>query len=117
MYPFVVLGLLWLIAPFAAYFFSNKGIDFTKGLVAWIGGGLSWYFTMWALGFRGMGEEGDYNLWTLLFWVLNYLVFQAMRLQNTTLRTLVLVPGGAFIALSWLWTAVVTFGYVLSNMR
>ena len=76
MYPFVTLGLLWIAAPFAAYSIQNQKITFLKMLLIWSACLLLWYLGMAELGYQAIGEEGDYNGWTVVWWLLNFFIFQ-----------------------------------------
>ncbi len=113
MYPFVTLGLLWLLAPIAAYMIQNQKVSFGKALFATTGVLLAWYYIMAASGFKAIGEEGDYNAWTIAWWLLNFFIFQALQLPKNSIRTLILAPGLTFIAGVYLWTIVVVAGNLL----
>jgi hypothetical protein len=109
MYPFVTLCLLWLIAPIAAYVIQNQKVSFRKALFFTTGILLVWY----ASGYKAIGEEGDYNAWTVAWWLLNFFIFQAFRLPQNRLRDLLLTPGLVFIAGVCLWMMVIIAGNLL----
>ena len=109
MYPFVMLGLLWIAAPFAAYFTQNQNIRFPKALLYWSAGLTVWYFVMAALGFKAIGEEGDYNGWTVVWWLLNFFIFQAFRLPKSMARNILIAPGLVLVSLVCVYMAVIVF--------
>lgn len=110
MYPFVTLCLLWLIAPIAAYVIQNQKVSFRKALFVTTGILLIWYYVMAASGYKAVGEEGDYNAWTVAWWLLNFFIFQAFRLRQNLLRDLLLAPGLVLIAGVCLWMMVIIAG-------
>lgn len=89
---------------------QNQKVGFGKALFVTTGALLAWYYVMAASGFKAIGEEGDYNAWTIAWWLLNFFIFQALRLPQNTIRNVLLVPGLMFIAGVWLWTAVIVAG-------
>jgi hypothetical protein len=109
MYPFVTLGLLWIAAPFASYFVQNQNIRFSKALLCWSACLIVWYFFMAALGFNAIGEEGDYNGWTVVWWLLNFFIFQGLRLPKNRARNILIAPGLVLISLVCVWVAVIVF--------
>ena len=113
MYPFIILDLLWLAAPFAAYFFQKPSFGFTRSFALWGGVLLAWYYLMGALGYTVMGEEGDYNAWTIGWWMLNFLVFQAFRLPQHPARTILVAPLLLFICCVCLWVIVMMAGQLM----
>lgn len=116
MYPFVTLGTLWLAAPFAGYFYQKKSTGFATSLMLWSGILLAWYYLMGALGYKAMGEEGDYNAWTVVWWMLNFLVFQALRLPSHPARTILIAPLLLFICGVCLWVALLVISYQLLDI-
>ncbi len=109
MYPFVTLGLLWIAAPFAAYSIQNQKITFSKALLIWGAALIFWYLGMAALGYKAIGEEGDYNGWTVAWWFYNFFIFQAFRLPKSTARNILIAPGLVLTGLVCLWMAVIVF--------
>ena len=109
MYPFVTLGLLWIAAPFAAYSIQNQKITFLKMLLIWSACLLLWYLGMAGLGYQAIGEEGDYNGWTVVWWLLNFFIFQVFRLPKSTARNILIAPGLVLVGLVCLWMAVIVF--------
>lgn len=110
MYPFVTLGFLWIAAPIAGYLIHNQQIKFAKALLLWTAALLLWYFLMALSGYQAMGEEGDYNAWTAAWWMLNFFVFQALRLPRSVIRDVMMAPMLAFIAGVCLWSVVIIIG-------
>lgn len=109
MYPFVTLGALWIAAPFAAYLIHNQKVNFLKALFTWSACLVFWYLCMAALGYKAIGEEGDYNGWTVIWWLLNFFIFQAFRLPKSTGRDILIAPGLVLVGLVCVWAAVIVF--------
>ena len=109
MYPFVTLGLLWIVAPFAAYSIQNQKITFQKALLIWSVCLTTWYLGMAGFGYQAMGEEGNYNAWTVVWWLLNFFIFQALRLPKSTVRNILIAPGLVLVSLVCVWLAVIVF--------
>ncbi len=109
MYPFVTLGLLWIAAPLAAYSIQNQKITLLKALLIWSACLTTWYLGMAGLGYQAIGEEGNYNAWTVVWWLLNFFIFQAFRLPKSRARNILIAPGLVLVSMVCLWMAVIVF--------
>lgn len=88
MYPFITLPILWILIPFGAFALSKSRLGFVAGLLLTAIAGAIGYQIGDFWGFKAIGEEGDYNVYTVFWAIYAYMAFQTHRIQGEKLRAI-----------------------------